>query len=614
MIQGLDGRGHGRCAFDWSRGCKLYSSARMSTNFPALPFHNRDAYHSLTPMAHPLTNDAIPMPESSDKKSADVVPISAAGHRSTQRAPGGEDSKAMEIEPAAPKSAEPSTEVFAVFGVEPEIQAYAMAKYSRSSLSMKESLREISSQKAEKFLNTFYFQYGHRSIADLAHIALAVERLSILAAIELADEQRWDGQERSTRYQDFKKSGYFTPDFGSDDDSRKLYRETLDFLFAEYEALSAHMTQHLINITPKPSDMKQDAYERTLKARAFDITRYLLPLATNTSLGEIVNARTLEMQVAHLLSHTHREVRTLGESLKKAATGAAYNVNADSLRDLVERIRKVDPLLGSQAEQELLREVRVAPTLVKYADPNEYEMATRRELRQAASELMADEPLAPSKAIVDLLDEEPLEVEIATTLLYEHSHHSYRQIRQAVQVAGERRRREIIDLGLRHRGKHDEMLRGFRAGQQFRFDILMDAGGFRDMHRHRRCIQVMQGFTTQHGYEMLLDVEDAGMSVRFDLAMRRVQAAVENLAGRKTPEAEENSQYAIPLAFRKRALFKMDFAEAVYISELRTTPAGHVSYRNVAYAMYEAVARKYPALAKYFRVHDVTAPVDLLQR
>ena len=91
-----------------------------------------------------------------------------------------------------------------------------MAKYSRSALSMKESLREISQQKAEKFLNTFYFQYGHRSIADLAHIALAIERLSILAAIAVADEQRWDGQERSTRYQDFKKSGYYVPDFGED--------------------------------------------------------------------------------------------------------------------------------------------------------------------------------------------------------------------------------------------------------------------------------------------------------------------------------------------------------------------------------------------------------------
>ena len=196
------------------------------------------------------------------------------------------------------------------------------------------------------------------------------------------------------------------------------------------------------------------------------------------------------------MSHTHKEVRQLGESLKKAATGAAYNVNAESLRDLVAQIRAVSPELGARAEQELLHEVRVAPTLVKYADPNPYEMETRRELRQAARELMGSTSRwLPSKAIVDLLDEEPLEVEIATTLLYEHCHHSYRQIRQAVQVAGERRRREIIDLGLRHRGKHDEMLRGFRAGQQFRFDILMDTGGFRDMHRHRRCIQVMQGFT-----------------------------------------------------------------------------------------------------------------------
>jgi len=567
----------------------------------------------------PSGSNVVTMPKPSNPNT------DAAGHRSTQRGSalekpsvvGTSDSDSLSADAgvgARATSAEPSTEVFAVFGVEPEIQAYAMAKYSRSALSMKESLREISTQKAEKFLNTFYFQYGHRSIADLAHIALAIERLSILAAIELADEQRWDGQERSTRYQDFRKSGYFTPDFGADDEARKLYRETLDFLFAEYETLSAVMTDYLISVTPKPADMKQEAYERTLKARAFDITRYLLPLATNTSLGEIVNARTLENQVAHLLSHTHREVRMLGESLKKAATGAAYNVNAESLQDLVAQIRAVSPELGARAEQEFLREVRVAPTLVKYADPSEYEMATRRELRQAAQELMADEPLAPSKAIVDLLDEEPLEVEIATTLLYEHCHHSYRQIRQAVQVAGERRRREIIDLGLRHRGKHDEMLRGFRAGQQFRFDILMDTGGFRDMHRHRRCIQVMQSATTRHGYEMLLDMEDAGARGRFDAAMRRVQAAVEKLAGRGTPEAEENSQYAIPLAFRKRALFKMDFAEAVYISELRTTPAGHVSYRNVAYAMYEAVARKYPALAKYFRVHDVTAPVDLLQR
>jgi thymidylate synthase ThyX len=507
----------------------------------------------------------------------------------------------------------PAVEVYAVYGVEPEVQAYAMAKYSRSSLSMKESLKEISRQKAEKFLNTFYFQYGHRSIADLAHVALAIERLSILAAIAVADEQRWDGQERSTRYQDFKKSGYFTPDFGDDQQARALYRETIENLFAEYESLSDRTFHYLLEITPKPAEMKQEAYERTLKARAFDISRYLLPLSTNTSLGEIVNARTLETQVSRLLSHTHKEVRYLGELLKTAAVSPAYNANQGALEELVQQIRSVSSELGERAEQELLREVRVAPTLVKYADPNPYEIETRRELRQVAAELLGNLEIAPMQT-VDLLDTEPLEVEIATTLIYEHSHYSYRQIRQAVEAAGERIRREIIDLGLRHRGKHDEMLRPFCAGQQLRFDILMDIGGFRDMHRHRRCIQIGQEFTTKHGHDVPDEVNAAGARASYDAVMRRTSESVEQLAERPGTEVKENAQYAIPLAFRKRTLFKMDFAEVTYISELRTGPAGHFSYRNVAYAMYEAVAKKHPALAKYMRVTDVREPVDLLKR
>jgi thymidylate synthase ThyX len=507
----------------------------------------------------------------------------------------------------------PSVEVYAVHGVEPEVQAYAMAKYSRSALSMKESLKEINQQKAEKFLNTFYFQYGHRSIADLAHIALAIERLSILAAIAVADEQRWDGQERSTRYQDFKKSGYYTPEFGDDEQARRLYRETVDGLFAEYESLSEQMFRYLAGITPRPAEMKQEAYDRTLRARAFDITRYLLPLATNTSLGEIVNARTLESQVGRLLSHTHKEVRYLGDLLKRAATSPAYNANQEALRELVEQIRVVSPELGERAERELLREVRVAPTLVKYADPNQYEIETRRELRQVADQLMGDLTIGPTQT-VDLLDDEPLEVELAATLIYEHCHYPYRQIREAVQAAGDRIRREIIDLGLRHRGNHDEMLRAFCAGQQFRFDILMDVGGFRDMHRHRRCVQIGQGFTTQHGYDVPEEINAASARGTYDAVMRRAADAARQLGQHPGAEARENSQYAIPLAFRKRTLFKMDFAEVVYISELRTGPAGHMSYRSVAYAMYEAVARKYPALAKYFRVTDVREPVDLLKR
>jgi len=142
----------------------------------------------------------------------------------------------------------------------------------------------------------------------------------------------------------------------------------------------------------------------------------------------------------------------------------------------------------------------------------------------------------------------------------------------------------------------------------------MDIGAFRDMHRHRRCVQILQDFTTLHGYDRPEDIDAANLARRYDVAMNRARDAATTLAVRSAPEGNEQSQYVIPLAYRKRALFKMDFAEALYISELRTGPAGHFSYRNVAYAMYEAVAQRYPDLAKYFRVTDVREPIDLLKR
>ena len=116
------------------------------------------------------------------------------------------------------------------------------------------------------------------------------------------------------------------------------------------------------------------------------------------------------------------------------------------------------------------------------------------------------------------------------------------------------------------------------------------------------------------GYDTPPEITSAGMTDRYNSVMESARAAVAQLARREGEEAEERSQYAIPLAFRKRTLFKMDLSEAIYISELRTGAAGHFSYRNVAHAMYEAVAQYYPALAKYFRVTDVREPVDLLKR
>jgi thymidylate synthase ThyX len=516
--------------------------------------------------------------------------------------------------PAATEGRNNQTEVFAVHGADPEVLAYAMAKYSRSSLSMKESLKEISSQRAEQFLNTFYFQYGHRSIADLAHVAFAVERLSLLAAIVLVDEQRWDGQERSTRYQNFRKSGWYMPDFGADAASANLYRETVEHLFTSYHAVFEAVFSSLQGQVPRPEDMKQDTYDRTLKARAFDVARYLLPLATNTSLGQIVNARTLETQVSRLLTSPVAEVRQLGVRLQAAATGPAWNVHAEELAALQKEIAALDPALGERAAALLTREVKTAPTLVKYAAVNDYQAQTRQELRLAAAELLRGEAIEPAP-LVDLIDDaDSLEIDLATTLLYGQSHYSYRQMRRHVAALSEARRNEIIDLGLRHRGRHDELLREFSAGQSLRFDILMDIGGFRDMHRHRRCVQILQGFTSAHGYAIPEGVPESGVQPLYEETVRAAHAAYATLAGGSAPEAAESAQYVLPLATKNRALFKMDFAEALYISELRSAPQGHFSYRRVAWEMYRAVERKHPALAPYFRVTDADAPVDLLKR
>jgi thymidylate synthase ThyX len=509
-----------------------------------------------------------------------------------------------------------ATDVYAIHGADPEVLAYAMAKYSRSALTMKESLAEISSQRAEQFLNTFYFQYGHRSIADLAHIPFAIERLSLLAAIELVDEQRWDGQERSTRYQNFRTSGWFTPNLG---EKTPAYTDSIKAMFQAYDDIGKKMLEALKAAIPQPETMKPEAYERTLKARAFDVARYLLPLATNTSLGQIVNARTLETQVSRLLASEFAEVREIAEKLRIAATEPAWNVQHAAAQVLCEEISSVDSICGKRAIEALLRPIKTAPTLVKYAAENAYQSTSRKELTSAAADLMVNQPIDPAP-VVDLLDDaEPLEVELATSLLYPHCHYSYRQLRSNVASLSASRRNELIELGAKHRGRHDELLRAFSAGHSLRFDILMDIGGFRDMHRHRRCVQLLQPYTDVHGYEEPIcpgqpTLSEAGLEGLYTDAMNAAFAAYRELRDSGLAEAEQSAQYCLPLGTRCRSMFKMDFAEALYISELRSGVAGHFSYRRVAWEMFKAVEAKHPSLAKLFRIEDVNEPVDLLRR
>src|SRR5271154_4028709 len=101
--------------------------------------------------------------------------------------------------------------VLTVSPMPPEKCAYALARYSRSPDSIADSIEWVRTHDSQKFLESFYFQYGHASIADLGHIVTCFEGISELAATEIEDEQLWDGQARSSRYQDFSKSGFVIP-------------------------------------------------------------------------------------------------------------------------------------------------------------------------------------------------------------------------------------------------------------------------------------------------------------------------------------------------------------------------------------------------------------------
>src|SRR5579864_6188823 len=150
--------------------------------------------------------------------------------------------------------------VFTVSPMPPEKCAYALARYSRSPDSIRQSIEWVRRHDSSKFLESFYFQYGHASIADLGHVVMCFEGISELAATEAEDEQLWDGQARSSRYQDFSKSGFVTPpEF--DTAQAETYQEAAAKLLAAYNEIHAKVFDDLAGRLLRPESMKPDVYQ-----------------------------------------------------------------------------------------------------------------------------------------------------------------------------------------------------------------------------------------------------------------------------------------------------------------------------------------------------------------
>ncbi len=219
-----------------------------------------------------------------------------------------------------------SRRVIAVAPMPPEKSAYALARYSRSPDSIESSIKWVHGHSSEKFWDQFYFDYGHASIADLGHVIICFESISELAAIRLEDEPLWDGQAKSSRYQNFSSGSWYIPDSLRGTETEGTYEGILRSLSEVYRLLHPQLTQFLTEREPRPESMKPADYQRTIAARAFDVTRYLLPLAAKTNVGQVVSIRTLEKQITRLLSSQLPELRLIADDLKDACQRAPMNL------------------------------------------------------------------------------------------------------------------------------------------------------------------------------------------------------------------------------------------------------------------------------------------------
>src|SRR5262245_61453153 len=476
----------------------------------------------------------------------------------------------------------PLRRVIAVAPMPPEKSAYALARYSRSPDTIENSIKWVHGHSSEKFWEQFYFNYGHASIADLGHVIICFEEITELAAIRLEDEPVWDGQAKSSRYQNFASGGWYVPDAIHGSETEGTYQGILRSLGEIYPLLHGPLVAFLSEGEPRPEAMKLAEYQRTIAARAFDVTRYLLPLASRTNVGQVVSIRTLEKQITRLLSSQLPELRMIGDELKDACQRPPLN------------------LWGELNGQTAGLNEPMAPTLARHAKANEYQATVYQDLARYAKEALKSTGLdqsstwGPQEPVELIGPHDPLDETVAT-LLYRVSQAPYRKILEVIREWPEKRKEEALAVALSRRGSYDELIKEFRSGYSLIFDVLMDIGGWRDMHRHRRCQQIQQNFTILHGYDVPAPLVDAGLEGEYRQAMDAVRSDIEQL---KKVSAEA-ALYAIPFGFKVRCLFKMDFAEAEYIAKLRSGVKGHWSYRTIAWLMKQKLAERYPTLGMH---------------
>jgi thymidylate synthase ThyX len=175
----------------------------------------------------------------------------------------------------------------------------------------------VAVRQAEAFYERVLIGYGDDSVAELGGAHVACEGVSNIAAKALEDSRIGISPlEKSTRYVVFnrKVDGRYRyarePRIMASRHAAR-YEAALDGLFDAYSALLEPTIAHVRARAPRDAGTSERAYNSATRAKACDLLRGLLPMATLTNVGLFGNGRAFEYLLTRLYAAPLDELRAL---------------------------------------------------------------------------------------------------------------------------------------------------------------------------------------------------------------------------------------------------------------------------------------------------------------
>ncbi|MFL6202706.1 MAG: FAD-dependent thymidylate synthase [Thermoanaerobaculia bacterium] len=464
--------------------------------------------------------------------------------------------------------------VFALVNLPEVVKGALFARYSRSSKSLRRLLldefmedlpvssctKQMRHGGAETLYDRIFSEYGDDSVAQLGGVHLACEGVSNILTKVLERGRLMAYLEQSTRYvpYDDKPDGrwkYHTPS-EIQGFLREKYRTTLDGIFDIYSSWIEPLQDYYSRRYPPKDGVFSGAYKRSIRAKALDALRGLLPAATRSNLGIYGTGQAYESLLLRMNASPLSEVR--------AFAGV-----------ILEELRAVIPSFMARVDRQ-----------DRGVLWSEYLRCTEGQTRLVAANLL--EGLKPEPVpFVALTEFDPEgETKVVAAALYSCSDLPDHQLLSIARAMSVEERLQVLRayVGNRQNRRH----KPGRAFERtvYRFDILADYGAFRDLQRHRLLTLEWQKLSPDHGYVVAEAIEESGA---LDDWRRAMEASAELHQALVADGAGEVASYAVAMAYRVRFNMTMNARAAMHIIELRTAPQGHPAYRRVCQEMHRLI-------------------------